>query len=312
MLQPEELQAPDFFSTISFKNKLLTRLEENDSDSQKTSYGLLIQSSNLYANPSHPQSPSEFSGNKVPNRQNISNTTRKYFTKKEDHMLTEAALKYKQEKWNIIAQYVPGKTPKQCRDRWANYLRPTLHFGPWTENEDQLLVSLVNKYGTHWTKMKSQFPERSANCIKNRWYWLRKNNVRMMTLDKSTASLLESLPDCQASIYSNICESNINIFSHNNNKNDLHNSNTNNDENLKKSPNNEQNEFQNYYFLIKRRNNKKRMPSRKKNKINGYYSEESNQDIFQNQIQTINEFHQNNKNPKNNELITFDADELNW
>lgn len=107
-----------------------------------------------------------------------SSPKRKYFTKEEDELLREAALMYGERSWSLIAECVPGKTPKQCRDRWMNYLQPSLNNTPWTEQEDQLLVSLVNIHGTHWTKMKTNFPKRSSNCIKNRWYWLIKNKPK--------------------------------------------------------------------------------------------------------------------------------------
>lgn len=116
--------------------------------------------------------------------QKNSSFKRKLFTKKEDELLTSAAITFKYESWNKIAMFVPGKTPKQCRDRWVNYLQPSLNFEPWSNNEDQLLVSLVNKYGTHWTKMKKNFPNRSSNSIKNRWYWLLKNNINAVPVEK--------------------------------------------------------------------------------------------------------------------------------
>ena len=108
---------------------------------------------------------------------------RNFFTEKEDHLLTMATINHKKEKWSVIAKYVPGRTPKQCRDRWVNYLQPSLTFEPWTEEEDELLVSLVNIHGTHWSKMMTKFPNRSANSIKNRWYWLLKNEIRVFPND---------------------------------------------------------------------------------------------------------------------------------
>lgn len=112
---------------------------------------------------------------------------RNFFTEEEDHLLTMAVIKYKKERWSTIAKYVPGRTPKQCRDRWVNYLQPSLTFDPWTKKEDELLLSLVNTYGTHWSKMMSSFPNRSTNSVKNRWYWLLKNEVKLPieTLNKN-------------------------------------------------------------------------------------------------------------------------------
>lgn len=124
-------------------------------------------------------SPQTFS-DKIPSRKNVTNSKRKYFTSEEDSLLISAAAKYQHENWKTIAKFVPGKSPKQCRDRYINYLKPSLHFRPWNEEEDRLLVSLVNKYGTHWSNMAKQFPDRSTNSLKNRWNWLLKNNVRLI------------------------------------------------------------------------------------------------------------------------------------
>ena len=125
------------------------------------------------------------STNGSPKESPQTNAKRKLFSEIEDNFLTYAALKYNQKAWKKVAQFVPGRTPKQCRDRWVNYLKPSLKFDPWTDEEDQLLVSLVNTYGTHWTKMIESFPNRSTNSLKNRWYWLIKNDVKSVTIDNS-------------------------------------------------------------------------------------------------------------------------------
>lgn len=111
---------------------------------------------------------------------------RRFFTQNEDILLIKAATQYNEKSWNIIAKCVPGRTPRQCRDRWMNYLKPNLKFDPWTKEEDELLITLVNSYGTHWTKMISDFPGRSTNAIKNRWNWLLKDRVSVVSspLDK--------------------------------------------------------------------------------------------------------------------------------
>ena len=106
---------------------------------------------------------------------------RKFFTLEEDLLLQKAVVRFKNKDWNKIAKFVPGRTPKQCRDRWTNYLHPSLAFTPWTYEESQLLVSLVNKYGTHWSKMKKSFPNRSTNSLKNRWYSLIKDQVKVVS-----------------------------------------------------------------------------------------------------------------------------------
>ncbi|KAK8896515.1 hypothetical protein M9Y10_014423 [Tritrichomonas musculus] len=105
---------------------------------------------------------------------------RKLFTEEEDNLLKKAALTYQNVSWNDIAKFVPGRTPKQCRDRWVNYLQPSLKNSPFSEDEDRLLFFLVSIYGTHWSKMKSHFPTRSTNSIKNRWYWFNKRTTKKL------------------------------------------------------------------------------------------------------------------------------------
>lgn len=131
------------------------------------------------------------------NIQNISSKwknepKRRFFTQNEDIMLTKAAVQYNEKSWNIIAQCVPGRTPRQCRDRWMNYLKPNLKFDPWTKEEDELLISLVNTHGTHWTKMISDFPGRSTNAIKNRWNWLLKDRVNIIVSPLNSKYVLTS------------------------------------------------------------------------------------------------------------------------
>lgn len=127
---------------------------------------------------------------------------RTFFTEDEDKLLSKAAIKYNQSKWNLIAKCVPGKTPKQCRDRWANYLQPSLKFEPWTKEEEELLLSLVSKNGTHWSKLSAHFPTRSTNSIKNRWYWLI-NNKEKDKLSKKPANDCSSDFKCSSQCVQN-------------------------------------------------------------------------------------------------------------
>lgn len=146
------------------------------------------------------------------NQNSSENKKRKYFTEEEDQLLIAAAISYNQSSWNTISQHIPGKTPKQCRDRWMNYLRPSLKFDPWTNQEDNLLISLVNIHGTHWTKMKQYFPGRSTNSIKNRWYWLIKNKVGIIQIGDFKGQMIHESKDIfTQNINNNISHTNNNI-----------------------------------------------------------------------------------------------------
>lgn len=63
---------------------------------------------------------------------------------------------------------------KQCRERWENFLDPSLRLGPWTKEEDELLLRLHGKFGNAWTKIASILIGRSAERVRRRVMQLRK------------------------------------------------------------------------------------------------------------------------------------------
>ncbi|RKP10947.1 hypothetical protein THASP1DRAFT_21396 [Thamnocephalis sphaerospora] len=51
--------------------------------------------------------------------------------------------------WVKVAAHVPGRTDVQCRERWTNVLDPDVRRDPWEKSEDDALLRLVAKFGTH-------------------------------------------------------------------------------------------------------------------------------------------------------------------
>jgi len=90
-------------------------------------------------------------------------------------------------KWTDIAERIPGRVGKQCRERWANHLDPTLKKGNWTQEEDQLLIGAQELMGNRWCEIAKILPGRSENGIKNRWNsTMRKNMVQTWTCSEAT------------------------------------------------------------------------------------------------------------------------------
>jgi hypothetical protein len=72
--------------------------------------------------------------------------------------------------WRSISDLVSGKTPKQCKEKWTNSLRPGLCFDRWTLQEQYALVLGHTALGTKWQSISERFlPHRSENGIKNHW-----------------------------------------------------------------------------------------------------------------------------------------------
>lgn len=107
--------------------------------------------------------------NKVLESRKVKKGMRRKFTKDEDRMLDEAVRKFRGCNWDLIAQALPGRNVRQCKERWYTYLAPNTNTSVWTPEEDQLLLDKVAQYGNKWTRMASFFNCRSATNIKNRY-----------------------------------------------------------------------------------------------------------------------------------------------
>ena len=95
--------------------------------------------------------------------------TRVLFTAEEDELLRKA-MEQSFVSWVKLAESIPGRTARQCRDRWVNYLAPQNRNGPWTPEEDTLLWESYRTYGPQWARIARFLNGRSENNVKNRWY----------------------------------------------------------------------------------------------------------------------------------------------
>lgn len=97
------------------------------------------------------------------------------FTPDEDAQLKDLHDRYGDD-WNLIAQAMATRNPRQCRDRYVNYLSPTVNWSPWTPEEDLKLQQLHDEYGAKWVKISRHFDNRTDTNIKNRWLVLQRHH----------------------------------------------------------------------------------------------------------------------------------------
>ena len=96
------------------------------------------------------------------------------------------------KKWSKIAEHLPGRIGKQCRERyalivfqtknccvgiviyiyicifrfrWHNHLNPNVSKAPWSADEDRLIAELHAKYGNQWAQIAKMLPGRTDNGV---------------------------------------------------------------------------------------------------------------------------------------------------
>ena len=76
--------------------------------------------------------------------------------------------------WRQLAKLVPGRSTKQCRERWQNFLDPALNKSKWTPSEDVGLLLLHAEIGNKWAELAQCFPGRTKLNVRDRWRTLQK------------------------------------------------------------------------------------------------------------------------------------------
>ena len=99
------------------------------------------------------------------------------WTAEEDKLLKEAVAKHGSKNWGSIARHIPGRTGKQCRERWIFGLDPNVNKDTWTKEEDDKLIELQHQYGNKWSKFLQFLPGRSSSGCKNRWSLLNRRGI---------------------------------------------------------------------------------------------------------------------------------------
>lgn len=104
-----------------------------------------------------------------------------------------------ENKWNDVAKELYKQSeqkyfrrPKQCRERWRNYLDPEISKGEWTQAEDSCLLEYVLEIGKKWSAIAKCIRKRTEHAVKNRFKSLikkyKKENPKSSRKGKSSDS----------------------------------------------------------------------------------------------------------------------------
>ncbi|KAI1361039.1 Homeodomain-like protein [Xylaria arbuscula] len=116
----------------------------------------------------------------------MSNQRRGPWSQREDAALIQLVQQQGPLNWVKISDTLVSRSPKQCRERYHQNLKPSLNHEPISAEEGQLIEKLVGDLGKRWAEIARRLNNRSDNAVKN--WWNGSQNRRKRTFRKRTPS----------------------------------------------------------------------------------------------------------------------------
>lgn len=119
-------------------------------------------------------------------------STRRKFSGEEDALLQKLVLQLGSDNWKAIAAIVPGRTARQCRERYRYYLEPTLNKNTWAEEEDRLLIVKFTEMGPKWAQIAYWFANRTPVDLKNRLHMIQRTAEKGVKAEEHEEGYVET------------------------------------------------------------------------------------------------------------------------
>lgn len=96
--------------------------------------------------------------------------------------------------WEELSKRIPGRSAKQCRERWQFRLHPDVNKAPFQPWEDELIIDERVNLGNRWTQIATKLPGRTSCSVKNRWYTVLRNRKSERTPRRTKTIQVHSSP----------------------------------------------------------------------------------------------------------------------
>jgi len=119
------------------------------------------------------------------------------WTKAESQLLIRLVHENGDKSWKRIAEQLGGgKTGAQCAQHWKRVLSPQIKKGSWDDQEEELLLALVERYGQSWKNIAGEIKSRTdiqcryqyqKSCLSRQCEWHEQEDSLML---KKVAQML--------------------------------------------------------------------------------------------------------------------------
>ncbi|KAH0463659.1 hypothetical protein IEQ34_008241 [Dendrobium chrysotoxum] len=116
----------------------------------------------------------------------------------EDEKLINHIIRFGIGCWSLVPKRAGlQRCGKSCRLRWINYLRPDLKRGSFSQDEEDLIISLHEVLGNRWSQIATHLPGRTDNEIKNFWNSCLKKKLQQNGINPATHKPLNDVVNDQ-------------------------------------------------------------------------------------------------------------------
>jgi hypothetical protein len=97
-------------------------------------------------------------------------SARHLFSREEDEVMRTLILRIRSNDEVMVAQFMPGRTPRQCSRRYNSCLTGRYRLTAWAEAKKCIVIEKYPEIGPKWAYISRLLAERTGNDVKSQCY----------------------------------------------------------------------------------------------------------------------------------------------